>query len=95
MLARLIFALIIAALAAVACPAPIGAAESPCPSVLDHKFANLLDEPVSLCQFVARVKSLPLTLISSRNRRRLTCARRQTSTTGLSWPGVFSPCLVA
>ena len=28
---------------------------SPCPCVLDHKFANLLDEPVSLCQFRAKV----------------------------------------
>jgi len=55
MLARLIFALILAALATLTSPAPTGAAESPCPSVLDHKFANLMDEPVSLCQFGGKV----------------------------------------
>lgn len=55
MLVQFIYALIIAALAALASPAPSSAAESPCPSVLDHKFANLMDEPVSLCQFGGKV----------------------------------------
>ena len=55
MLSRWIYALIVAALAAVATPAPSTAAESPCPTVLDHKFANLTDEPVSLCQFRGKV----------------------------------------
>jgi glutathione peroxidase len=55
MLARSIFALIVAALAALASPALGGAAESPCPSVLDHKLPNLMDEPVSLCQFGGKV----------------------------------------
>src|SRR3990172_2369763 len=55
MLARSIYALIIAALAVLASPAPSTAAESPCPTVLDHKFANLMDEPVSLCQFGGKV----------------------------------------
>ncbi|MGH7794507.1 MAG: hypothetical protein ACREQ2_06380 [Candidatus Binatia bacterium] len=55
MLARSICAFIVAALAALASPPPISAAESPCPAVLDHKFANLMDEPVSLCQFRAKV----------------------------------------
>jgi glutathione peroxidase len=55
MLARSIYAVIIAALAALAAPAPSSAAESPCPGVLDHKFANLKDEPVSLCQFRGKV----------------------------------------
>src|SRR5438874_5516914 len=55
MLARSIYALIVAALAVFATPAPSGAAESPCPAVLDHKFANLMDEPISLCQFGGKV----------------------------------------
>jgi glutathione peroxidase len=55
MLTRLIYALIIAALAAWVAPAPSIVAESPCPSILDQKLANLLDEPVSLCQFGGKV----------------------------------------
>ena len=35
--------------------APVHSAEAPCPPILDHKFANLMDEPVSLCQFRGRV----------------------------------------
>ena len=30
-------------------------AESSCPALLDYKFANLMDEPVSLCQFRGNV----------------------------------------
>ena len=55
MLARSTYALIIVALAVFATPAPNTAAESPCPSVLDHKLVNLRDEPVSLCQFQGKV----------------------------------------
>ncbi len=55
MLAPSIYALIVAALAALASPALSAAAESPCPSVLDHQFSNLRDEPVSLCQFRGKV----------------------------------------
>ena len=55
MLDRPIRALIVAALAALTSPVPSTAAESPCPSVLDHKFATLMDEPVSLCQFGGKV----------------------------------------
>src|SRR5712692_7133581 len=55
MLASWIYAFIVAALAAWAAPTLSGAAESPCPPVLDHKFANLKDEPVSLCQFRGKV----------------------------------------
>ena len=51
MRARSIYAFIVAAFAVFATPAPSIAAESRCPSMLDHKFANLMDEPVSLCQF--------------------------------------------
>jgi glutathione peroxidase len=35
--------------------APSGAAEPPCPPLLDHKLANLMDEPISLCQFRGKV----------------------------------------
>jgi glutathione peroxidase len=55
MLAPWIYALIIATLAALAFPVPNTAAESPCPSVLDHQFSNLKDEPVSLCRFSGKV----------------------------------------
>ena len=51
MLARSIYAVIVAALAALVYSAPSSAAESSCPAILNHKFANLSDEPVSLCQF--------------------------------------------
>ena len=54
-LARSIYALVVVALAVFANPAPSSAAESPCPSVLDHKLVNLQDEPVSLCQFQGKV----------------------------------------
>ena len=49
------YVLIVAALAALASPAPSAAADSPCPSVLDHEFSNLREEPVSLCQFRGKV----------------------------------------
>jgi len=55
MLAPSIYALIVAALAALAAPAPSAAADSPCPSVLDHQFSNLREEVVSLCQFSGKV----------------------------------------
>jgi len=55
MLTRLICAVLISAIAVSTTPAPSVAAESPCPSILDHKFSNLMDEPVSLCQFSGKV----------------------------------------
>ncbi len=55
MIARSTLALIIAALAVFTPPAPSAAAESFCPALLDHKFSNLMDEPVSLCQFSGKV----------------------------------------
>src|SRR5438445_13707454 len=55
MLARSIYAFVVSALAALASATPSSAAESPCPSVLDHKLVNLQDEPVSLCQFQGKV----------------------------------------
>lgn len=55
MIARSTLALIIAALAVFTPPAPSVAAQSFCPALLDHKFSNLMDEPVSLCQFSGKV----------------------------------------
>jgi hypothetical protein len=55
MLAPSIYSLIVAALAVLGSPVPSAAAESPCPSVLDHQFSNLRDESVSLCQFHGKV----------------------------------------
>jgi glutathione peroxidase len=55
MLIRSILAFIIAALAALASPASSTAAEPPCPAILDQKFSNLMDEPISLCQFSGKV----------------------------------------
>jgi glutathione peroxidase len=55
MLIRLIYVLTIVALVALVLAMPSSAAESPCPSVLDQKLANLQDEPVSLCQFSGKV----------------------------------------
>jgi len=52
---RSICALIIVVLALFATKARSIAAEFRCPSILDHKFANLMDEPVSLCQFRGKV----------------------------------------
>ena len=46
---------IIAALALFTARVPSVAAESSCPAMIDHKFANLMDEPVSLCQFSGKV----------------------------------------
>lgn len=55
MLARLICAFVVAAIAVLAVSPTSIAAESPCPPTLDYKFANLMDEPVSLCQFRGKV----------------------------------------
>jgi glutathione peroxidase len=46
---------IIAALAISVAPMPSVAAESSCPAIIDQKFSNLMDEPVSLCQFSGKV----------------------------------------
>ena len=55
MLVRSIYAFLVAALAVLTTPAPSITAGNPCPAILDHKFANLMDEPVSLCQFAGKV----------------------------------------
>jgi glutathione peroxidase len=55
MRARWLYVFIVAALAALASAGLSVAADLPCPAMLDHKFANLMDEPVSLCQFRGKV----------------------------------------
>jgi glutathione peroxidase len=55
MFAQTTCAFLVVALAIFATPPPSIAAESSCPTVLNHKFANLMDEPVSLCQFSGKV----------------------------------------
>ena len=55
MLARTIYLLIVAALAALAAATRSDAMETNCPAILDQKFSNLMDEPVSLCQFSGKV----------------------------------------
>ena len=49
MLARSFFAWVIVTLVVFIAPAQSSAAELPCPPILDHKFASLMDESVSLC----------------------------------------------
>jgi glutathione peroxidase len=52
---RSICAFIVVVLSLFATKARSIAAESRCPTILDHKFANLMDEPISLCQFRGKV----------------------------------------
>ncbi len=53
--ARWIVSIVALALGLCALPVRAPAAESPCPSLLDHRFANLMDEPISLCRFGGKV----------------------------------------
>ena len=55
MLARTIYVLIVAVLAALATATRSDAMEPNCPAILDQKFSNLMDEPISLCQFSGKV----------------------------------------
>ena len=55
MLASSMLAFMIATLAVSITPTPTAAAESSCPVIIDQKFSNLMDEPVSLCQFSGKV----------------------------------------
>ncbi len=55
MFTRWICAFIVVALAVFATPAPKSIADPACPSLLNYKFSNLMDEPVSLCQFSGKV----------------------------------------
>jgi glutathione peroxidase len=55
MLIRSIAALTLAGLAVCSSPQATSAAASPCPALLDHKFSNLMDEPVSLCPHAGKV----------------------------------------
>ena len=55
MFKRTAYLLIVATLAALAITTRSDAMESNCPAILDHKFSNLMDEPISLCQFSGKV----------------------------------------
>jgi glutathione peroxidase len=55
MFARTVSAIVITALAILVGPAQNTAMETPCPPMLNHQFSNLMDEPVSLCQFSGKV----------------------------------------
>ena len=55
MLSRLILTLLVAALTLFAAQATSISAETSCPAAFDHKFSNLMDEPISLCQFSGKV----------------------------------------
>jgi glutathione peroxidase len=47
--------LVVVVLAIFIDPAPNSAAETPCPAMLSREFSNLMDEPVSLCQYSGKV----------------------------------------
>ena len=55
MLVRSICAVIVFVLAAFTAPVPSLAAQLTCPPMLNHELSNLMDEPVSLCQFAGKV----------------------------------------
>ena len=55
MLARSIYAVLLATFAVFTTPMQSLSVEPACPALLDHRFANLMDEPVSLCQFSGKV----------------------------------------
>jgi len=55
MLARSLSAILLVVLALVATPARGLPAEPACPALLEHTFANLMDEPISLCRFSGKV----------------------------------------
>lgn len=55
MLVRELWLLAIAVIIAMSVSAPSRAADSPCPPILNHKFANLMDEAISLCQHGGKV----------------------------------------
>jgi glutathione peroxidase len=55
MLARSIYAMLLVTFAIFATPARSFPVEPACPALLDHRFANLMDEPVSLCRFSGKV----------------------------------------
>jgi glutathione peroxidase len=55
MFTRTIAALVVAAFAMLPYATPSMPAESSCPPMLNHKFLNLMDEPVSLCQYGGKV----------------------------------------
>jgi glutathione peroxidase len=54
-MSRTIAALLFTVLVLSGAPPPAPAATAPCPPMLDHKFVNLMDEPLSLCQHAGKV----------------------------------------
>ena len=52
---RLLYSLFFAGLVELLSATPSSAAEALCASILDHRIANLQDQPVSLCQFGGKV----------------------------------------
>jgi glutathione peroxidase len=55
MIDRSAYRVIFATLAVLFFRTPAQSAETPCPPILAHKFANLMDEAVSLCQYRGKV----------------------------------------
>ena len=55
MLSRSIYFFALAMFISLSSAPPSRSAEPTCPPILDHKFANLMDEPISLCQFRGKV----------------------------------------
>lgn len=55
MVARPIYIILLITLSTFLTPVRSLSGEPTCPALLDHKFANLRDEPVSLCQFSGKV----------------------------------------
>ena len=55
MFARSIYAILLITLGLFVTPVRSLSVEPACPALLNHRFANLMDEPVSLCQFSGKV----------------------------------------
>ena len=67
MFRRSIYLFALAVITSLGIATPSSSAESPCPPILDHKFANLMDEPISLCQFRGKVLLIVNTASDSRS----------------------------
>jgi hypothetical protein len=89
MVSRSVYTFVVAALAVFVSPASGTAAESRCPVILDHKFANLMDEPVSLCAFRGKVLLVVNTASECGTRRSTTAWKSYIAVIGtkgsLSW----------
>ena len=85
-MSRTIVALLFAVLAASAAPRSTTAATAPCPPTLDHKFTDLMDEPLSLCQHAGKVILIvnepALRCTVRQGPKSLPALRRRAATTG-------------